>query len=152
MSHQIAIIGGAEILENITESMIGWLGPAAYYCNYLPLINSTLGWMLHGQVFHPTTEVSGMIQAYGIPTDAAEELAENIELYIENTLIQIVGEGLYDYNYAWDIKPNGDIYLTVMPQPVALSTNTEVSWLKSIRDGVSAGDWYPEHMRRLAGC
>lgn len=153
MTHQIIVLDGGGIIQRITEALKPWLGPAANYCNYIPIVESTLGYMLHGQVLYPASEVSNMIQSYGIPFEPAESIVNDIELFIEDTLLLAIGENMFDLNYAWDIRPNADIYLTIIPPSFQNVNNSDnADWLDSIRKGIAAGDYYPEHLRRLVGC
>lgn len=149
---QTYILPGDEVLALITEEMRRWLGPASRYCNHLPLVDSTLGYMLHGQALCPANTATDIIAGYGIPYEAATKIADRIEARLETLLYRVLGEEFPDYNYIWDLSPMGDITLSVTPAPTPLSHCREESYLESIRRGVANGDWYPSHLRSLAGC
>ena len=152
MKAEVLIIPGMDVVEAVKRSLSGWLGPAVEYCNHIPIIDATLGHLLHGPVLSGDRAAPDIIQGYGIPYEAAEKLSQDLENLIEAFIYQFLGEEMHDHDYDWDIRPNGDIYLTVMPGGHGVKLGNENAWINGIKEGISRGDWYPESVRRLVGC
>lgn len=147
---QTYILNSGEILGYVTDKMHPYLGNVAFHCNNLPLLEVSMDYMFHGQTFCKDGTVENILLGYGLPSAVADDIANQVRSCLEYYIGRVMGPIDPTHSYTYELSNIGDIRIIDFgvswnPQP------DENTLIAEIRKGVENGDWYPEHLRRLAG-
>jgi hypothetical protein len=138
----------ADCEKIIQHGLEPYIGVVVLYSNFQPIVHSMVENYLYGSPLSSLPQITGMVRAYGVPTDVAEEIVLSAKNPLTLMLYEVMGPLNPDSAYDFEITPLGDLKITEM---TAQPPTEEQLFIESIREGVSRGDYYPEHLRRLAG-
>ena len=160
-----------EIVAMVQEELRQFLRVATDCCNHVAIIECAVNEViceakglsvLDGYCFYngntpawmkyPDPTTAEMILLYGIPSDVSYGLAERVKTSIETMFRMALGTLNKDYFYQYYSNEFGDIILDDGgPEPRYQFDTGVDNVVAQIREGIDNGDWYPEHLRRIAG-
>lgn len=88
---------------------------------------------------------------YGLPSDPTYQVYKFVKHGLENIVYGITGGLDENLDYEFKMSLFGDIRLYELKPHARPQPDPAQSFIKSVQEGLDRGDWYPEHVRRLAG-
>jgi len=132
----------------IRNDLFPYLGLEAKHCNFYQLVEMMLENYFYGSLGTDLVSMSKRMESYGVPAEESEEIVLNTK----NKLILMIQSvmGAFDDADVFEIEvhPNGDLLVTRLSGYVGELTEEET--ISQIREGIENGDYYPEHLHRLA--
>lgn len=135
-------------LEIVMEQ---YVGPAADYLNLHSIIFELVENRLYGNVMAAASIIVSQLVDYGIPTEAATLLLDQIRDDLNLILNRCTRDGIDGYVWQFYFTARGDLALSCLGKVKAREPSAEEIYFNDIREGLARGDYYPEHLRKLVG-
>ena len=146
---QLTIIPLGDALKRFTALMLPHIGVETFYNNYSGIIYQIVEQLLFGDVMANPWVIVKQVEGYGVDAGSAEDLVFGMRVELMKIFNRTLQLDTENKTYDIALRENGDLYVTCFGNRNKISVFEEA--LKSVKDDLDSGGWYPEKIRRAVG-